>query len=428
MYVRRDFSRTYYGNTRRRSRIPFILAFMAAIVGSVTLIYARFDQFQVVALNAVGMAPAPTNLPSEYAISGLEKFVDGDLNGAELDLRRAMQQRPENVDYLYEYGRVLLEMDRTDDVVRIADQAIAAAPNDVRGYALKAMALRWTSSGEAIQLALVAESLDPNFATTYAAQAIAYTQIGRYSLALEAADKGLSVDDKNADVHRAYAWPLVLVGRAQEAVEHLEMATSLQPNLPGAWFELANEYKNRLKQPDDAIDIYDYMINNLNLSNDDLAKANLRICETLANKDEADFDKAEIYCRIALDLKPDYGAAYRERGRMQYNRRNYEGAIESFETCAELEAGFSDTSKDLECWGLRGLAHYWMDNCTVAWDLLNEAVGIARNQGLPDTEGLLVNINIGIYNITQRCPEYDNLPTPTAVPPTLIPPTPIGSL
>lgn len=428
MYVRRDFSRSYYGGPRRRSRIPFILAFMMALVGFVVLVYARFDQFQVAALNWIGLPPVPTNLPGEYALEGLQKVAVGNLNGAELDLRRAVQQRPDNVDYLYEYGRVLMELDRTDDAVAIADQAIVAAPNDVRGYALKALALRWSSPAEAIQIAIAAENIDPNFPPIYAAKAIAYTEIGRYSLAIEAAEDGLKVDEQSADVHRAYAWPLVWVDRAAEAVEHLEIATALQPNLPGAWFELANEYKSRLNQHKQALDIYEYMLNNLELSNDDLAKVNLRICETLASKENADFDKAETYCSQALQIKPDYGAAYRERGRMQYNRRNYEGSIESFEICAELEADFSDVNKDLECWGLRGLAHYWMDECPTAWDLLNEAVVIAKNKGLPDTEGLLVNINIGLYNITQRCPSYSNIPTPTAVPPTVIPPTPIGGL
>lgn len=431
MYVRRDYSRNYYGGgSPRRSRILFILVFMAAIVGFVALVYARFDQFQVAALSWIGLPPVPTNLPGEDAVEGLQKMADGDLRGAELDLRRAVQQRPDNVDYLYEYGRVLMELDRTDDAVAIADQAIAAAPADVRGYALKAMALRWTSPAEAVPIALAAEGIDPNFPPIYAAKAIAYTQIGRYSLAIEAAEKGLEIDDKSADVHRAFAWPLVLVGRYGEAVEHLEIATSLQPNLPSTWFELANEYKSRLNQHRDALDIYDYMINNLTLSNDDLAKANLRICETLANMPEADFDKAETYCSRALQIKPDYGPAFRERGRMQYNRRNYEGAIESFETCAELEANFTDASKDLECWGLRGLAHYWMADCTAAWDLLNEAVSIARNKGLVVEEegGLLGQINIGLYNVTERCPGYDNQPTPTPVPPTVVPPTPIGSL
>src|SRR5690606_25505184 len=122
----------------------------------------------------------------------------------------------------------------------------------------------------------------------------------------------------------------------------------------------------------------------------------------------------------------DYGPAKRELGRMQYQRRNYEGAIATFRECASLEANFEDDDKDLECWMLRGLAHYWMNECDEAWTLLSEALRLGEIQG--QAPNIIENINIGLYNITQKCGDYRNLPTPTPVPPTPIPPTPIGGL
>jgi tetratricopeptide (TPR) repeat protein len=426
MYVRRDLSRSLY-RPGRRSRLPLVLAWMVALVGLIALVYARFDDLQAATLQMTGFGPAPTAFPSDYALSGMEKFASGDLRGAADDLRRAVEQRPDNVDYLYEYGRVLIEIDRTADAVAVADQAIAADPNDVRGYALKALALRWTSSAEAVQVALAGQKIDPNFAPLYAALTVAYTQIGRFNLALEAADRGLELDDKSPDVHRAIAYPLVLVGRAAEAIEHLEMVTMISPQLPGPWFELAAEYKSpRFNQNQYAIDLYEYMINTLDLNDEDLAKANLRICETIAGDDRAKFDLAERYCRRALEILPDYGSAYRELGRMQYNRRNYEGSIQSFETCAGFQEGFEPARKDIECWALRGLAHYWMNECEDAWNVLSDALTLSGQQGRADE--IAVQINTGLYNVTQRCVGYDNLPTPTPIPPTPIPPTPIGGL
>lgn len=425
MYVRRDYARSYY-HKRRRSRVPMILLFGLLIVGLLVVVYWRFDQFQLMTLNAVGMAPPATQFPADYATDGVEKFVQGDLLGAEAALRRATQLRPDSVDYLYEYGRVLLELGRTTDAALIGDQAISAAPNDPRGYAIKANALRYDDPSTAIITANQGIERDPNFAPLYAAQTTAYTLIGRYTQALEAADKGVKIDPNSVEVRRAIAFPLVLVNRAAEAVEHLEMATAITPNLTGPYFELASEYKNRLQQPAKAIAIYEYIINELDPSIDDLAKAYLRICETRAGVDEAEFNVAERFCRRALEVKPDYGPAKRELGRMQYQRRNYEGAIATFRECASLEANFEDDDKDLECWMLRGLAHYWMNECDDAWTLLSEALRLGEIQG--QAPNIIENINIGLYNITQKCGDYRNLPTPTPVPPTPIPPTPIGGL
>lgn len=429
MYIRRDYARSYYAR-RRRSRIPLILLVGVLTLGFLLVVNWQFDQLQNMTLNAVGLAAAPTQFPAEHAQRGVEQFVAGDLTGAEESLRRALQMRPNDVDYLYEYGRVLLELERSSEVVALGDRAIAADPGDPRGYALKALALRWSSPGEAIPIAMQGLDRNPRFTPLYAALTTAYTNIGRYAQAMEEARRGLAYDPNDVYIRRAITYPLVMLGRNGEAIEHLEMATAITPRLPGPFFELAAQFRSpQINQPRKAIAIYEHIINNLDPGVDDLAKAYLRICEVRANVRDAKFNEAERYCRRALEIKPDYGSAKRELGRMQYNRRNYEGAIISFQECAEAQRNFSDSQKDLECWGLRGLAHYWMAQCDQAWTLLNEALELAERQGkTAASDALVENINVGVYNVTQRCPGYRSVPTPTFVPPTPIPPTPIGGL
>jgi hypothetical protein len=49
---------------------------------------------------------------------------------------------------------------------------------------------------------------------------------------------------------------------------------------------------------------------------------------------------------------------------------------------------------------------------------------MAAEQGI--AQSVVDNIELGLYNITQKCTGYANLPTPTPPPPTPIPLTPIG--
>lgn len=425
MRVRRDYQQPIFGTRRRSSIGPRgILIFGIAMIAILLFVQLRLADLQNSVRGAFGIQAEPTLYPAEYATQGVEQFIAGNLEASRQMLQRAVALQPENVSYLYEYGRVLIELERAPEAVTVADRAIEVAPNDVRGYALRANALKWTQPDQAIQDALRGQDIDPTFAPLYAAQAIAYTNIQRYTQALEAGDRAITLDPMDADAFRAYSWPLILVGRSGEAIEMLEQAVAINPNLPGPYFQLAFEYKSRANDPAMAVAIYQHIIDNMNPSASDEAKAYLRICETYAGIDRARFDVAEPYCRQAIQIDPNYGSAYRELGRMQYNRRNYEGAIESFRTCERLQANL--TTKDIECWSLRGLAHFWMNQCDEAWAVLNEAKTMGQTQG--EAQSTMDIIDTGIYNVTQLCTGYVGVPTPTLPPPTPIPPTPIGGL
>jgi hypothetical protein len=109
---------------------------------------------------------------------------------------------------------------------------------------------------------------------------------------------------------------------------------------------------------------------------------------------------------------------YRSTPHTQYARRNYEGSIESFEAC-EAHGG-----TDIACWYLRGLAYFWLARCDEAWEYLMTSKQIAAEQNTPDS--IVTQIDIGLENITRLCVGYSDQPTPSPIPPTIIPPTPIG--
>jgi len=421
MMIRREDPRNYMHGRRRRSPLRLILLLMTLLMlGAYGWMQTNSAQVGVLVLTVLNRPPAPTPFAAESATIAANAFARGDLPAALTAYERAVTQQPNNVAYLYEYGKVLIEADQSERAAEIGDLAIAATPADVRGYALKANALAYSDPTTAIILALQGEQINPNFAPLYAAQAIANTQIYRYSQALNAGRKAIELDPSDATVYRAYAWPLIFVGQSVEAIENLETSIALSPNLPGPYFQLAFEYKSRLDNPKMAIAIYQKILTDLSPSPTDAAKANLRICETYSTAREANFNLAETYCSRAIDILPKYAPAWRELGRMQYLRRNYEGSIETFEYCVELG------SEEVDCWLYRGLAHYFLANCDEAWTVLNEAIEMGTIQEVETS--LLTQIQIGIDNVKVNCPDYRDAIIPTLPPPTLIPPTPIGGL
>jgi tetratricopeptide (TPR) repeat protein len=415
MYVRRDYSRTFFSSRRRRrgGSVTLILGLMllSALAGGFVL--WRPEQVRLTVLGAIGQAPPPTALPSERATQGSLLWREGDLDGALTAFEDAVQMRPQNVNYLFEYGRVLLELDRVDDAFAVGQRAVEADSADPRGYWLQAAARMWGDPPTAVPLAI--QGLEyGEYAPLYAVLGVAYYNLDRPAEALRNSETALLIDADDPFVQMNSAFPLMYVGRWTEAIERVEAAIALHPNLITPYFYLAALYK-QIDQPEMAIAIYNRIIER----DPDNARTYLRLCETYAAVEFAQFDVAAPYCFNALEIDPEYGEAWRELGRMRYQRRNYEDAITAFQECLNLGA------TDIECYYLQGLAHYWLGNCAQAWDLLQQAR--PRAVGNSTLIGVLSQIDIGLYNITQRCPGYDQIGVPTQPPPTSPPPTPIGA-
>lgn len=417
MRINRNYSQLSYGRRRRgNSSVRLILTFGLVIVGIVAFVYLQFDRLQTAALAVVGIYPTATPFASTLAAQGAEQYARGNLIEAAGLLERAVAQQPDNVSYLYEYGKLLNELDRSDAAVPLADRIIGLAPDDPRGYALKANALMWTDPSTAIPVAVNGLEADPTFAPLHSALAIAYTNIGRYQEGIVRAQTAVELEPMDPSAHRAYSYTLIYVGRREEAIAQLEQAIDVNPYLTSIYFELAGQYRTpEIDRPEMAVAIY-YKILELE---PDSAKAYLRLCETYSA--EGEFQQAQEFCEQAIEIDPNFALAYRELGRMQYNRRNYEDAIVSFETCVDLGA---TPDNAIECWYLRGLALYYLDNCDEAWEVLQDALGKA--EALVDKDPVVENINKGLGFITLNCAGYAGRALPTPIPPTPIPPTPIG--
>jgi tetratricopeptide (TPR) repeat protein len=403
-----------FGGRRRGFPIRLTLLTIFLAVGFVVLAMNQRDTIQIRALEVFGMAPTPTAFASDLATRGSALFQNGDIAGALRLFEEALVQRPDDVNYLYEYGQLLIENEQDGEVLPFAERIIALAPLDPRGYALKGRALMWTDPSGAIQASIQGIDIDPNFAPLYSVQGVAFTNLGRWQEGLRNAQRAYELDPQDIFVLTSYQWPLTYVGRYQQAIDYLEDAIAINPNLVNPYFYLAAWYNLRsVNQPEMAIGTYNRILE-LQPNN---AKAYLRLCQTYANVDGARFDIAQPYCDAAIRLDPTYAEAYMQRGQMQYARRNYEGSIESFNAC------IANGSTRIECWYIRGFAHYYLGNCEESWTILEESRLLAVNQNKPSVMEQIDNI---MDAITIRCPGYSGRSVPTPAPPTPLPPTPIG--
>lgn len=436
MQIKRDYSQPFFSDRRRKPSIwRWLVLYVILVGGFLFFVDSNFSTLQLMALDVVGQAPPPTPFASELANEGVNAFAAGNLEGARASLARAVEQQPTNIDYLYEYGRVLIEL-AVDDTslypvaIEIGEQAIQANPNDPRGYAIKARALDLNGdSANAVPVGQAGLQVNSNFAPLYTALSSAYRNIDRYDVALTSAENAIRIDPNNAEAHRVYALALIWVGRNEEALDELEQAVGLNPNLASTYFELANMYRIIASRDANggqeefamAIATYEQVL----AMQPNNAKAFQRICDTYIQI--GDHRKAQGYCEDALTINPDYATAWRALGQAQYSQRNYESAIDSFEECIRLEASFAPEDQEIECYYIRGLAHYYLADCQEAWDILTEAVNRRRAVVSAADDLVLTNITGGLQLITDNCIGFGGRALPTAIPPTPIPPTPIGS-
>ena len=107
---------------------------------------------------------------------------------------------------------------------------------------------------------------------------------------------------------------------------------------------------------------------------------------------------------------------------VRYTRRNYEGSIESFETCAALQDanGPPLDQREVQCWYIRGLAWQLLDRCEMAVPLFQEVLTMS-----PDEVAERFTYE-GLRLCAEGDPDFDNSIIPTPAPPTPEPPEPIG--
>lgn len=184
---------------------------------------------------------------------------------AEAEAALVLQHNPNDVDALQIIGHCRLDNRQTDEAIRLFQQCIGIDASDDYLYYLLAFAwYQKNKMDKSLHFLLQAISLFPYHAGYFSLQANIYITQKKYQLALEAANKGLSInakdvsclnarskaqlrlnhkeaafstmqealqlDPEDAHTHINYGWAFLEKNKHKEALQHFREALRLNPN------------------------------------------------------------------------------------------------------------------------------------------------------------------------------------------------------
>ncbi len=443
MYIKREplgQGNLTFRRKKRRLPVLFIILYML-VLGAALYVYLNMERIQPQVLAAIG--PEPTATMSEGEVSHLaqEAYQAGNLAEAAEYYRHAAALMPDDVQVLADLARVLTLMNTPDslaEAVEVADQAILIAPEDPRGYAMKARALNW--AGEADQSAieaLRAIELDPDYVLGHAYLAEAYTDLGQLRQAREQAEIAIELDPYNVDARRNYAYVLEFYGDYGGAIAQYQQAIQINPNLLDLWYGLARNYRGAgpndptgemyqksfetyqqiiMRVPDDPLPYVELGRTYFEVREDDAAQANLEravalICEDCPLHTYEEIERDGF--KRPADEVPDeiYLPAWRRLGMVYHARRNYEDAIAIFE---EMIAYGEKTGEDipLEAYYVSATGYYYLDHaedgsplCNIAVPRAMEALDTYERERIDDPNAL-----DNILKVIVLCRDWANTP------------------
>lgn len=413
MLVRRNQSQSFFRPRRKRPYFRWAVM-MALFVG--LLLIGNFALTQPTELRATtsrlfGDQPTATPAAQTLAAQAEILYYNGDLAQSAALYAEAVEQRPNNIDWVYAYGQILIDMDQPQQAEELSKRLIEMYPEDPRGLALRARALAWMGQyTAAVPMGLSGLQLDENFAPLYEALSRAYTGAAQWREAQLYGVKAIELAPNDVRSHWAYANALSAVGAFEEAIVELKIAIEIQPGFIPPYFELAFLYLSS-NQDQEAIDLYDRVLG-MQPRN---VRALLRQCE--AYRKVGEFERALGLCQDAARIDPTFIPAQYRLGTLLYNRREFGPALQAFQACYDSDT----TDYRLQCTYRLGLAHYYVaqtnfqtctaqgqdqcsaqaqPHCEQAWSLLETS--LTMTQALTDVDQDIQIIQEGMTAIVNE--------------------------
>ena len=191
---------------------------------------------------------------------GILQAQRGNFPAAEQTLRDALTLNPADAGAQFNYGNVLLALDRLDDAFAAFGSALSLDPGLADAELNRGSILMLRNRfEEALACFEAALRINSNFAQAYSNRAHALDQMERFDEALATCDKALTINSRNAEFHASRANILQRMGRHVEALGSLFTALSLQPGNASFHFNRGNVLFD-LKRFDEAFAAFDKAI------------------------------------------------------------------------------------------------------------------------------------------------------------------------
>jgi tetratricopeptide (TPR) repeat protein len=162
-------------------------------------------------------------------------LTEGDLGGAEVAMRRAVELDPGSAPAHRYLGEVLARAGRGDEAAAALAEAVRLDPADVeQRLALAAVLERLGRDVEVVDLLTATLALAPSFAPARARLGAALVRLGEHERAEEELARAVELDPEDAGARFLLAQALAAQGRFAEARSQLERVAAQRPELAAA--------------------------------------------------------------------------------------------------------------------------------------------------------------------------------------------------
>ncbi len=372
MRLQRGFERRRTGNSG--CAWVFLSAIALIIAGGYLLVQIRLGSVALPRRGATTPTPAITPTPTRT----LEDFIReaeaaaaaGNYRAAIEAYDRASRRRPNDPDLHRRAARLMVFIGQPEKAEQRVRRALEVDPGHLPSRAVLCMALDWQKRiAEALAECQAVVSADPNYATGHAYLAEALADSGDFNAALRAAQTAVDLEPDNIDALRNLGYVYDIFGRYDQARYHYERALARSPNLPhvlsamGRIYYVTGQTANAIKSFQRIIEM-------------DPQHAEAYQQLGMVYRFIGERQKARIALDRALELEPTRVRALTERALLNFQVRNYFGAVEDYTRALSItqQTGGSLTAIDYLYYGF---AYRWIQECDKAREMWAKALELA---------------------------------------------------
>ncbi|QWD59900.1 glycosyltransferase family 41 protein [Polynucleobacter sp. MWH-UH35A] len=274
----------------------------------------------------------------------IQAFQNGNLESADLSLRRVLQVDSKNLPALHILGLIKVSQSNYKEAADYLTRAARIHPNDASIQYNLAKALSDSGNDrDALMHHKKAVTLAPNNPEAWLSYGKTASNLGRHEDALVWYGNALRLEPDYAEAALNSGATLKELKRYEEAITFAERALAINPNLAEAWSNIGGAL-HELKRYDEAIAHYDKALG----LRPDYHEAWANKAATLHKLKR--YDEAIAHYDKALGLRPDYHKVWANKGVTLHELKRYDEAIAHYDKALGLRPDYH------EAWLNKGLA------------------------------------------------------------------------
>jgi tetratricopeptide (TPR) repeat protein len=255
----------------------------------------------------------------------------GQLQEAQQRFQETLRLQPTHVQAMVLLAVVLLALDRPEDALGLARQALLIDPHCIAAHVTAGQAnSHLDRSTAAIACFDHALAINPQLANVHLRRGSELHKIGSCEAALQSFDRAIACNAAFAAAHYNRGVTLSGLRRHSEALASFDRAIGIQPGYVDAHVNRGVALTN-LGEPDAALASYDRAL----ALQSDHALALVNRGQVLAQLQR--LDEAIASCDRAIEFAPDHADAYVNRGVALAYLKHWERAVASYDKAIELQ-------------------------------------------------------------------------------------------